>query len=126
MAKGFTRVYALKGGLRRWIKANYPTEFICACLTHGSKGNIEDLIQEANRMGLELVPPKIGISHSHNWVAKDKNLYVPFVEVKGVGDAQAKVLSGETRVESGGGFFSAEEISAPIVPFRTRPLGSGA
>ncbi len=26
MAKGFQNVYALKGGLRRWIKANYPTE----------------------------------------------------------------------------------------------------
>ncbi len=26
IAKGFTKVYALKGGLRRWIKANYPTE----------------------------------------------------------------------------------------------------
>jgi hypothetical protein len=26
IAKGFQKVYALKGGLRRWIKANYPTD----------------------------------------------------------------------------------------------------
>jgi hypothetical protein len=26
MTKGFQNVYALKGGLRRWIKANYPTD----------------------------------------------------------------------------------------------------
>jgi 3-mercaptopyruvate sulfurtransferase SseA len=26
MDMGFTKVYALKGGWREWVKANYPTE----------------------------------------------------------------------------------------------------
>jgi len=26
MEMGFTKVYALKGGWREWLKANYPTE----------------------------------------------------------------------------------------------------
>jgi len=85
--------YSLIGYWTQWFKTYYPTEFICASLTFGSEGNKESLIKEALRLGLKLVLPKVGISDSHKWVAKDNYLYIPFIEVKGFGDKTSKTAS---------------------------------
>ena len=81
--------YSLLGYWTQYCKVYYPTEFICATLTFGSEGNKEPLIKEALRLGLKLILPKVEISDSHKWVAEDKKLYVPFIEVKGFGDKTA-------------------------------------
>lgn len=70
-------------------KYYYPTEFICASLTHGGDQKKEELIEEATRLKLKIVPPKIGLSDALKWTARNNNLYVPFVEVKGFGEATA-------------------------------------
>lgn len=72
-----------------WLKVYYPTEFICASLTYGAKPKRNELVEEAYRLGLTVVLPKVGISDSINWIAKDKKLYVPFVDVKGIGTVKA-------------------------------------
>jgi DNA polymerase-3 subunit alpha len=90
---GFNRAhsveYAILGYWCAWLKKYYPTEFACATLTYGSKDKKSDMVEEAYRLGLTLVLPKVGISDPIKWVAKDKKLYIPFIEVKGIGNVKA-------------------------------------
>lgn len=72
-----------------WLKVYYPTEFICASLTYGAKDKKQELVEEAYRLGLSIVLPKVGISDAINWIAKSKKLYVPFNQVKGIGPVKA-------------------------------------
>lgn len=81
--------YAILGYWCSWLKKYYATEFICASLTYGAKTKKKELVEEAYRLGLTLLLPKIGISKSHEWVAKDKKIWVPFIEIKGIGPTKA-------------------------------------
>ena len=81
--------YALLGYQSAWLKKYYSTEFICASLTCGAKNKKPLLIDEAYRLGLTLILPKVGVSDAVRWVAKDNRLYVPFVETHGIGPAKA-------------------------------------
>lgn len=81
--------YALLGYYCAWLKYYFPTEFLCSSLTYGAKSKKSELIEEVYRLGLSLKLPKVGISHPTDWVAKDNCLYVPFTEVKGIGEKKA-------------------------------------
>lgn len=82
--------YAMLGYWCSWLKKYFPTEFICGSLTHGAKDKKNVLVEEAYRLGLMLVLPKVGISHATQWVVRGKELYIPFSEVKGIGPAKAE------------------------------------
>lgn len=88
--KAHTVAYAILGMQSGWLKKYYPTEFICASLTYGSKTKKPLLVEEAYRLGLTLVLPKVGISDATKWVAQGGRLYIPFAEVKTIGPAKAK------------------------------------
>jgi DNA polymerase-3 subunit alpha len=114
--KSHSIAYALIGYWTSWIKVHFPVEFICASLTYGSESKKEDLLQEAFDMGLKIITPKIGISDATVWVAKDDSLYIPFNEIKGVGDTTAKKLSEvkEAAIPIRKGFFwPTKQIKAP-------------
>jgi len=81
--------YALIGYWTAWCKKYYPTEFLCASLSYGTDGKKEEIIEECYRLGLKLQLPRVGISDAVKWVAKDGTLYVPFVEIKGIGEKLA-------------------------------------
>lgn len=81
--------YAMIAYWCAFCKMYYPAEFLCANLTYGSDGKKDELVKEAKRLGLNIVLPRVGVSDSHKWVAKDNNLYVPFIEIKGVGEKVA-------------------------------------
>jgi len=99
---GFNRshsvAYALIGYQTAWLKANYPIEFICACLSFAEfddKSNDpakqkRPLLEEIMQYGITVMPPKIGLSNPIKWVIKDDKLYVPFIEISGFGEHQAK------------------------------------
>lgn len=77
-----------------WCKVYYPAEYTCAYLTHG--GNTDaalrdksHLIEEIIEQGMNIVTPKVGISDPIKWIVKDNNLYMPFVEIKGIGEKEA-------------------------------------
>lgn len=75
-------------------KTYYPAEFITACLTLGNKDKNVEYIREARRLGLKINLPKIGISDPIKWNCdKKKNLFAPFVSIKGVGDATAEKIA---------------------------------
>jgi DNA polymerase-3 subunit alpha len=94
---GFNRAhsveYAMLGYWCAWLKKYYPTEFICASLAYGAKDKKSQLVEEAYRLGLTLVTPKVQLSDPKKWVAKDKKLYIPFIEIKGLGDVKAHIAA---------------------------------
>ena len=76
-----------------WVKLNYPIEFFCANLTYlTSQDKKDEIIQDLHRLGIELRPPKIGISHSDNWVIHNDILYTPISEIFGVGEVESKKI----------------------------------
>lgn len=81
--------YAMLGYWCAWLKRYFPTEFICGSLTYGAKEKKTELVEEAYRLGLTLVLPKVGQSHAKKWMVNDKQLWIPFEEVKGIGPAKA-------------------------------------
>jgi DNA polymerase-3 subunit alpha len=99
--------YAIIGYWTAWCKFFYPNEFICASLTYGSESKKEELLQEAYEMGIKVITPKIGISEPIKWKSSKDNLYIPFIEIKGVGEKAAKRCAEiqPTRVAVKKGFF---------------------
>lgn len=81
--------YAVLAYWCAWLKKYYPTEFICGSLTYGVDHKKPELIEEAYRLGLTLVLPKVTISHPTKWSANNNKLYIPFLEVKGIGKKRA-------------------------------------
>jgi len=109
--------YALLGYWTGYCKVHYSTEFICAYLSFGTEGSKEDLMNEARNLGRDIIPPKIGISDSHKWIAKNGNLYVPFIEVKGIGDKAAiQCTEKKTIQRRQRGFFDQEEVNPVAKP----------
>lgn len=94
--------YAILAYWTAWTKYNHPTDFISSGLTFGSETKKEDVIKEAIEMGIQIVPPKLGISNSTRWIAKDEKLFAPFIEIKGIGEVQAEKC---TIVKKQRGFF---------------------
>ena len=82
--------YAMLGYWCAWLKKYFPTEFICGSLTYGAQQKKSELVEEAYRLGLTLVLPKVGESHATEWTVKENQLWIPFIEVNGIGPAKAK------------------------------------
>lgn len=104
--------YALIAYWTAYCKYYYPTEFICASLSYLATSKEEqknELVEEARRLGLTVVLPKIGISDPIRWVAKDGvKLFVPFIEAKGIGEKTALKLK-KVKQPKQKKFFSVNE-----------------
>ncbi|PNX49942.1 MAG: hypothetical protein BV456_08400 [Thermoplasmata archaeon M8B2D] len=94
---GFPKAHSVEYSmLSMWcatLKFLYPTEFISASLSDCSKTQKDSLVQEAIRLDLKLYPPKCGISHATQWIAKDHKLFIPFSEVEGLGPQKAEIAA---------------------------------
>ena len=92
---GFNRAHAVEYGLigywTAWVKANYPVEFYCAQLTYGA--DKENTLKAAQEKGFQIITPKVGVSDPIRWIAKENNLYMPFIEIKGIGEKEAEKCS---------------------------------
>ena len=99
-----------------WSKTFYPTEFITACLTLGNKDKNVEYIREARRLGLKINLPKIGISHPLKWNCDNKkNLFAPFISIKGVGDVTAeKIAKFKEKKKKVKSFFTLPDESKKI------------
>lgn len=86
--------YSLISYRTAWLKANYPKEFYAATLTYASYNekhydeskHKQHVINEIESLGIQIMPPKSGISKATEWNIKNEKLYSPFSEIKGVGD----------------------------------------
>ena len=104
--------YSKLGYHTMWLKMNYPSEFVCSALTAGSASTRKENIKEAYRLGLKVILPKIGISDSYFWRAKDKKIYCPFIDVKGIGEKTALAASeSKPKAEKKrSGFFNTKKV----------------
>lgn len=118
-AYGFNKAHAASYGMvsykTAYLKANYPAEYLSACMTAES-GDIEtcsEYIQEAKRMGFNILPPDINESFSDFTVVVDgkevtNNIRFGLRNVKNFGEEIGKAIIAERK--SGGKYTSIENF----------------
>lgn len=107
--KSHSVAYAMLSYWCAYAKHYYPSEFICAALTHSPESKKEELVKEARRLGLKIMLPRVGISQAKAWAIRDNELYVPFLEIKGIGEKGAEQCVDMKSREGGVGFFSTKK-----------------
>jgi DNA polymerase-3 subunit alpha len=113
--KSHAAAYALVAYQTAYLKANHPVEFLAASMTldTGNTDKLNDFRLDAKRLGIEVVPPSVQVSHRSFEVENGRILYA-LAAIKGVGQ-QAVDHIVERRVE-GGDFKSLEDFCARIDP----------
>ena len=101
--------YAILGYWCSWLKRYFPTEFICASLTYGAKDKKSELVEEAYRLGLILVLPKVGRSHATKWTIRNNQLWIPFFEVNGIGPMKANKAANAKTVNNIRKFYKKKD-----------------
>ncbi len=93
--------YSLVAYQTAYLKANYPAAFLAAAMTNemGDTKKLSVVIEEARRMGLELLPPCINRSQAHFTVEEGK-IRFGLGAIKGVGLGAIEALVA-TRAQHG-------------------------
>ncbi|RYE82476.1 MAG: DNA polymerase III subunit alpha, partial [Hyphomicrobiales bacterium] len=75
--KSHAAAYALVAYQTAYLKANYPVEFLAASMTldTGNTDKLNDFRLDAKRLGIEVVPPSVQVSHRAFEVEDGKILY---------------------------------------------------
>ena len=113
--KGHAAAYAQVAYQTAYLKANYPVEFLAASMTldAGSTDRLNVFRQEAQRLGIKVVPPDVNRSEPHFACdAEAGAIYYALAAVKGVG-RQAMEHLVATR-EAGGAFRSIGDFARRI------------
>jgi len=111
--KSHSAAYALISYRTAYLKANYPVEFMCALLTseRDNTDKIVEYVNEANRMGIEILPPDINESESLFKVIDDKTIRFGLLAVKNVGSGAIDSILEERKQ---GKFTSLEHLCQKI------------
>ena len=99
--KSHSAAYAMISYRTAYLKANYPVEFMTALLTSekNNSDKISDYINEALRMGIEILPPDINESF-RDFTVVGKDIRFGLSAVKNVGEGAAENII-HTRKEAG-------------------------
>ncbi len=118
-AYGFNKAHAASYGMvayqTAYLKANYPAEYLSACMTAES-GDIEscsEYIAEANRMGYKVLPPDINESFLDFTVVVDDGIVTGNIRfgtrnIKNFGEEIGKAIVAERKTR--GPFTSIEDF----------------
>ncbi|MBB3770461.1 DNA polymerase-3 subunit alpha [Angulomicrobium tetraedrale] len=84
--KSHAAAYALVAYQTAYMKANYATEFLAASMTldMGNTDKLAEFRQEAQRLGIEVVPPSVNQS-GRDFAVKDGRIHYALAAIKGVG-----------------------------------------
>lgn len=85
-----------------WLKAHYPTEFMCAVMI-SEAGNQEDIIKcitECKQLGIKVLPPNINHSSETFQISNDKTIYFGLAPIKNLGEKPVQLII-EERVKNG-------------------------
>lgn len=87
--KSHSTAYALISYRTAYLKANFPVEFMAAMLTseRTTTDKIVEYVNEANHMGIKVLPPDINTSFANFTVTEDKNIRFGLLAIKNVGTA---------------------------------------
>jgi DNA polymerase-3 subunit alpha len=91
--KSHSAAYAVISWQTAWLKANYPLEYMAALLT-SQKDTLDKLelyMQEAQAMGITILPPDVNFSEINFSVEKSAIRY-GFSAIKGIGIAAAEAI----------------------------------
>ncbi|MCU0651752.1 MAG: DNA polymerase III subunit alpha [Candidatus Omnitrophica bacterium] len=85
--KSHSAAYALISYRTAYLKANYPVEFMCALLTseRDNTDKIVEYVNEAEHMGITILPPDINESDALFKVIDDKTIRFGMLAIKNVG-----------------------------------------
>jgi len=90
--KSHAAAYSVIAYQTAYLKANFPAEFMAACLTNeiysADKNRLSQCIDEARKMGIEVDPPNVNYSDSMFTVVGGKIVY-GFLGIKGLGESSA-------------------------------------
>ena len=111
--KGHSVPYALLAYQTAYLKANYPAEYIAACLTavKRDKDRTAIFLSEARDMGVKVSTPDINLSSS-DFTVNDNEILFGLSAVRNVGDITADKIVLER--ESNGDFESIEDFLSRI------------
>ena len=116
--------YAMIAYQTAYLKAHYPECFMAALMT-SDLGDIDRLaieISDAERMGIEVMPPDINESFVDFGVVKEtKNIRFGLAAIKGIGEVPARVIVRERK--KNGPFKSLEDFVDRVT--KTDVEGSG-
>lgn len=107
--KSHSTSYALLAYKMAWYKVYYPEYFYASLLNHSEK-NIQTVIIEAKKDGLEVISPDINIS-GNKFVVNGNKIYIPLGSVKYLGKGLDFIL--KERSENGE-FISFEDFASRI------------
>ena len=119
---GFNRAHAVAYSLIGWrtayLKVHCEKEFYAASLTYAEwneKSRDENkhknsLLSEIRQAGYTVVPPKQEYSDAIKWQFHNDKLYIPFVEITGIGEGNAAKCLEPIKIKQNRlqGFFGAE------------------
>ena len=108
--KSHSTAYALISYRTAYLKANYPVEFMTALLTseRDNTDKIVEYVNEAERMGLEVLPPDINESEGLFKVINQKTIRFGLLAVKNVGAGAVESIVAAR--EKDGKFKSLEDL----------------
>ncbi|MDD5431493.1 MAG: DNA polymerase III subunit alpha [Candidatus Omnitrophica bacterium] len=111
--KSHSAAYALISYRTAYLKANFPVEFMTALLTseRDNTDKIVEYVNEANRMGLQMLPPDINESSALFKVIDDKTIRFGLLAVKNVG---AGAIDSIIEARKNGKFVSLEDMCQRI------------
>lgn len=100
--KSHSTAYAMISYRTAYLKANFPVEFMAALLTSecDNTDKIAEYVNEATRMGLDVLPPDINTSEAEFKVADDKSIRFGLLAVKNVGSGAIESIV-QARREAG-------------------------
>ncbi len=96
--KSHSAAYALLTYRMAWLKANYPSELLCALMTcdMGVTDKVKDFVEEAGKMGVEILPPDIKKSLT-KFSLENGAIRYGLGALKGLGEKAADCLVQERR-----------------------------
>ena len=89
--------YAIVSYQTAYLKANYPSEYMAAVLSHNLKdaSKLSFLMMEARKMGIEVLPPDINESDYLYTVNQEGNIRYGLGGASGVGEIAVKAIINE-------------------------------
>ena len=119
--KAHAMSYAKVAYQTAYMKAHYPAQYIAAHLSavSGETQNIANLVYEAKRMGLNILPPHINRSGASFTTRKSdgphEDIQIGLATVKQVGTIVAEVIMKER--DKGGEYASLEDFVMRVAPY---------
>lgn len=107
--KNHSAAYGLLSYQTAYLKANYPAAFLAALLTSvkGNQDKVAEYINEARRMGLEILPPDINESQADFTVVGDTRIRFGLAAIKNVGLGAVETI---LAARQAGPFSSLEDL----------------